>query len=52
MNKKTKRFRLKFKENRAESYINFIRKVSTDPIFKRRVDKAIFLNFAIVNNCC
>ena len=49
MNKQTKRFRLKFKENRAESYINFIRKVSTDPIFKRRVDKAIFLNFAIVN---
>ena len=46
MNKKIKRFGLRFKENGAESLINFIRTISTDPIFKKRVDKAMCLIFA------
>ena len=48
MNKKIKRFRLRFKEKRGENYIKFIRTVGADPIFKKRVDKSMFLTFASV----
>ena len=46
MKKKTKRFRLRLKEKGAESLINFIRTISTDPVFKKRVDKVMCLMFA------
>jgi len=48
MSKERKRFRLRLKTKGIESYCDFISKLSTDTVFKKKVDKAMFLNFAIV----